>query len=706
MSLSIVTNGDKATPHSSRDNVVTLGNCAQGDESIEGVNDQMSPEIGHFALALALALALVQSILPILGAARGNILWMQSARWSSLGQVFFVSVAFFALMQAFIISDFTVKNVVENSNSLKPMLFKVAGTWGSHEGSLLLWTLILTVFGGAVALFGSNIPQALKARTLSVQAWISVGFLTFMLFTSNPFDRVFPPPSDGQDLNPLLQDVGLAMHPPLLYFGYVGFSIVFSFAVAALIEGRVDAAWARWVRPWTLAAWMSLTAGIALGSWWAYYELGWGGWWFWDPVENVSFMPWLMGTALLHSAIVTEKRDAFKSWTILLAILTFCLSLLGTFIVRSGLLTSVHAFAVDPERGLYILGLLAVTIGGSLALFAWRAPIMEPGGLFKPISREAGLLLNNLILATATGIVLFGTLYPLFYEAMTGGEKLSVGPPFFNGAFIPVMLPLVFAMGLGPYLSWKRADLPGVLQRLRFVAVLAVLAALAVWYLKKGGPVLGYFSLMIAFWLFLATVREWAMRIKLFDGPFSDSRRRARNLPRAAHGMTLAHAGLAVAMFGFIGSTVWKSEEVVFVQPGAEISIGGFDVVFEGVQRVRGPNYIADRGQLTVKRDGQFVSELFPERRTYPVAQTTTTESAIRSTLVGDLYASIANPASEEVSEEGAWTLRILYEPLVNFIWIGSAMLVLGGGLSLSDRRLRVGAPRQKRTASAQVPAE
>ncbi|MGB1215747.1 MAG: heme lyase CcmF/NrfE family subunit, partial [Pikeienuella sp.] len=358
----------------------------------------MTPEVGHFALALALALALVQSVLPILGAKRRNILWMQSARWSAFGQVLFVTVAFLALMQAFITSDFTVKNVVENSNSLKPMLYKVAGTWGSHEGSLLLWTLILTVFGAAVALFGSNIPQALKARTLSVQAWISVGFLTFMLFTSNPFDRVFPPPSDGQDLNPLLQDVGLAMHPPLLYFGYVGFSIVFSFAVAALIEGRVDAAWARWVRPWTLAAWMSLTAGIALGSWWAYYELGWGGWWFWDPVENVSFMPWLMGTALLHSAIVTEKRDAFKSWTILLAILTFSLSLLGTFVVRSGLLTSVHAFAVDPERGLYILGLLAVSIGGSLALFAWRAPMMEPGGLFKPISREAGLLVNNLIL--------------------------------------------------------------------------------------------------------------------------------------------------------------------------------------------------------------------------------------------------------------------------------------------------------------------
>jgi len=481
---------------------------------------------------------------------------------------------------------------------------------------------------------------------------------------------------------------------------------VFSFAVAALIEGRVDAAWARWVRPWTLAAWMSLTAGIALGSWWAYYELGWGGWWFWDPVENVSFMPWLMGTALLHSAIVTEKRGAFKSWTILLAILTFSLSLLGTFIVRSGLLTSVHAFAVDPERGLYILGLLGVSIGGSLALFAWRAPQMEPGGLFKPVSREAGLLINNLILATATGVVLFGTLYPLFYEALTGGDKLSVGPPFFNAAFIPVVLPLVFVMGFGPFLSWKRADLPGILQRLRAVAVISVLATLVVWYVTEGGPVLGYLAILIAIWLFLATMREWTTRIHLFEGSLNNALRRARNLPRSSHGMSLAHAGLAVAMFGFIGSSVWKSEEILFVQAGTEVSIAGFDVTFEGVEQVRGPNYFADRGTLSVSRNDRFLTKLYPERRTYPVAQSSTTESAIRSTMAGDLYASIADPASEEAAARGAWTLRILYEPLVNFIWIGAAMLVLGGGLSLSDRRLRVGAPRRTATHSIKAPAE
>lgn len=659
----------------------------------------MTPELGHFVLALALALALVQSTIPLFGAARGNLLWMRSARSTAFGQVVFVGLAFAALMRAFVVSDFTVLNVANNSHSLKPMIFKVAATWGSHEGSLLLWVFILTIFGAAVAAFGSNLPETLRARTLAMQAWISVGFLSFLLFTSNPFERVFPPPLDGADLNPLLQDIGLAMHPPLLYFGYVGFSIVFSFAAAALIEGRIDTAWARWVRPWTLAAWISLTAGIALGSWWAYYELGWGGWWFWDPVENVSFMPWLLGTALLHSAIVTEKRDAFKSWTILLAILTFSLSLLGTFVVRSGLLTSVHAFAVDPERGLYILGLLAISIGGSLALYAWRAPMMEGGGLFKPISREAGLLLNNLILATATGTVLFGTLYPLFLEAVSG-DKISVGPPFFNGAFVPMMLPLVFVMGLGPFLSWKRADLVGVLQRVRFVVVLAVLATLAIWYFAKGGPVLAYLSILIALWLFFASLREWALRVRLFEVPLQESIRRARNLPRAAHGMTLAHAGVAVLMIGMIGSSVWKSEEIAFVEPGTSVNIAGFDVTFEGVQRVRGPNYIADQGTLRVERGGSFVTALKPERRSYPVAQSTTTELAIRSTLAGDLYASITEPSLDKAEESGAWTLRILYEPFVGLLWLGAAMLVIGGSLSLSDRRFRVGAPQSSKARS------
>ncbi len=653
----------------------------------------MIPELGHFALTLALMTAVVQGILPIWGAARGNVVWMRSAISTASLQCVLIAIAFSALMRSFVVSDFTVVNVVENSHSLKPLLFKVAGTWGSHEGSLLLWTLILAVFGAGVALLGKNIPTSLKARTLSVQAWISIGFLSFMVFTSNPFDRVFPPPMDGNDLNPLLQDVGLAMHPPLLYIGYVGFSIVFSFAVAALIEGRVDPAWARWVRPWTLAAWVALTGGIALGSWWAYYELGWGGWWFWDPVENVSFMPWLLGTALLHSAIVTEKRGAFKSWTILLAILTFSLSLLGTFIVRSGLLTSVHAFAVDPERGMYILGLLIISIGGSLTLYAVRAPKMELGGLFAPISREGGLLINNLLLALATATVLFGTLYPLFLEAVTG-DKISVGPPFFNASFIPIMLPLVVMMGIGPFLSWKRADLQGVFDRLKWVAIIAMLSALVVWYIQTKGPALAVLSMAIAVWLLVATLREWSLRIKLGQVGIEESLDRLRRVPRSAHGMTMAHAGLAVCMFGFVGSSAWKSEEILFVEPGTQVQIAGFDVTFEGTERVQGPNYVAAVGILNVSKNGRAITVLRPERRTYPVAQSQTTEAAIRSTPAGDLYASITEPASEDAG--GKWTLRILYEPLVGLVWLGSLMLVLGGLLSLSDRRLRVGAPKRK----------
>ncbi|MEM7469767.1 MAG: heme lyase CcmF/NrfE family subunit [Pseudomonadota bacterium] len=659
----------------------------------------MIPELGQFALTLALMATLVQSVIPIWGAARGNSVWMASGQATAVTQAVLCMFAFGALMQAYIVSDFTVLNVVENSHSLKPMIYKVAGTWGNHEGSLLLWVLILALFGAGVALLGSNIPDGLKARTLSVQAWISVGFLSFMIFTSNPFERVFPPPLDGTDLNPLLQDFGLAIHPPLLYIGYVGFSIVFSFAVAALIEGRVDPAWARWVRPWTLVSWMALTGGIALGSWWAYYELGWGGWWFWDPVENVSFMPWLAGTALLHSAIVTEKRDTFKAWTILLAILTFSLSLLGTFIVRSGLLTSVHAFAVDPERGMYILILLGISILGSLALFAWRAPSMEGGGLFAPISREAGLLINNLLIATATATVLFGTLYPLFLEAITG-EKISVGPPFFNASFIPITLPLILVMGLGPHLSWKRADLPGVLARLKWLGVLVLVATLVVGWFMHGGPLLATISMGIAFWLIGATIQDWARRAKLFQpGAWA----RIKRQPRASHGMSLAHLGLAVLMMGAIGASAWKQDTVSFAEPGTVVPIAGFDVEFVEINQVRGPNYIAQVATLNVTREGDFVTQLFPERRLYPVAGSTTTESDIRQTLAGDLYVSIAEPASEQA--KGLWTLRLIYEPLVNFLWIGSVMLVLGGALSLSDRRLRVGAPRAKAPLGA-TPAE
>jgi cytochrome c-type biogenesis protein CcmF len=664
----------------------------------------MIPEIGQFALSLALIAALVQSVVPMLGAARGNRLWMELGGATASAQFMLLLVAFAALMWSFVVSDFTVVNVVENSNSLKPMIYKIAGTWGSHEGSLLLWVLILALFGAGVHWFGANVPLSLKARTLAVQGWIGLGFLSFMIFTSNPFDRVFPAPLDGTDLNPLLQHIGLVLHPPLLYLGYVGLSIVFSFAVAALIEGRVDPAWARWVRPWTLAAWISLTGGIALGSWWAYYELGWGGWWFWDPVENVSFMPWLLATALLHSAIVTEKRDTFKSWTILLAILAFSMSLFGTFIVRSGLLTSVHAFAVDPERGIYILGLLGVTIGGSLALYAWRAPSMEGGGLYTPISREAGLLMNNLLLATATATVLFGTLYPLLLEAITG-DKISVGPPFFNMTFNPIMMPLLAIMAVGPFLSWKRADLPGVLLRLKWVALVVFCVALFVWYLDTGGPVMGVIAAALGVWLILSSAVEWADRIKLGRASFAESRRRAANLPRAAHGMTLAHLGLGIAVLGMVGSSAFKSDDVILAERGTVVEMAGYTLTFEGVQEVQGPNYIAQRANIRVERDGAFVEVLTPESRIYPVAGMPTTESSVRQTILGDLYVSIARPASD--AGAGQWILRVIYEPLINWLWAGSIMMVIAGFLSLSDRRLRVGAPKRARSAPANAtPAE
>jgi cytochrome c-type biogenesis protein CcmF len=649
------------------------------------------PETGHFALTLALFVAIFQSVVPVVGASLRNARWMQTADATAKVQFVLIGIAFGALMWSFVVGDYSVLNVVENSHSLKPILYKVAATWGSHEGSLLLWVLILAAFGAAVAIRGANLPASLKARTLSVQAWITVGFVSFMLLTSNPFERLASPPLNGQDLNPLLQDIGLALHPPLLYLGYVGFSIVFSFAVAALLEGRVDAAWARWVRPWTLAAWIFLTAGIALGAWWAYYELGWGGWWFWDPVENVSFMPWLLGTALLHSAIVTEKRGTFQSWTVLLAILTFSLSLMGTFIVRSGLLTSVHAFAVDPERGIYILAMFGVTVVGSLSLFAWRAPQMEGGGLFAPISREAGLLLNNLFLSVGAAVVLIGTLYPLFLEAVSG-EKISVGPPFFNSSFVPLSLGLLFVMGVGPHLSWKRADLRGIVSRLRAVALLALLGGLAVWYIQTGGPAMAVLAIVGAVWLGLSTLLEWGRRVKLFDCSLGDTVRRIRSQPRAAHGMTVAHLGLAVCVIGFVGSSAWKQEIVAFAETGDTFEIANYSLELRGVTNVTGPNYTAQRAILQVWRNDKTVTVLTPERRYYDVAEMQTTEAAIHSTLAGDLYVTLSVVERNGANE---WTLRMIYEPLVGFIWGGVFLLVLGGLFSLSDRRLRIGAPRQ-----------
>ncbi|MEE2689398.1 MAG: heme lyase CcmF/NrfE family subunit [Pseudomonadota bacterium] len=661
----------------------------------------MIVEIGHFAMILALCVAIVQASVPLIGAARGDRGWMRVAGPTSVVQLVLLTISFLALTYAYVTSDFSVKNVAANSNSLKPLIYKVSGVWGNHEGSMLLWVLILALFGAIVAGFGQNLPPGLKARTLSVQAMVSVGFLFFITLTSNPFERLVPAPLDGQGLNPLLQDLGLALHPPILYIGYVGFSISFSFAVAALIEGKVDAAWARWVRPWTLLAWLFLTAGIALGSWWAYYELGWGGWWYWDPVENASFMPWLVGTALLHSAIVVEKRDALKSWTILLAIITFSLSLIGTFLVRSGVLTSVHAFATDPDRGVFILGLLVIAIGGSLALYAWRAPALQSSGLFQPISREGGLVLNNLLLMTATATVFLGTLYPLFLEAF-GGEKVSVGPPFFNATFIPLMVPLVVALGIGPLLPWKRADIAGALARLKVAFFAAGIVALVTAYFTWGKSVLGALGIGLAGWLAVGVLIELGERIGVGHATASDVLKRAIGLPRAAWGMTLAHFGLAITVAGITGAGLWQVESIQIMKPGDTVVVSGYEFKFDGADRVRGPNYAAERGRFTVRDRGKVLTVLEPERRRYLVSEQDTTEAAILTTAMYDLYAVLGEP-----NGKGGWTTRLYYKPLVPWLWIGSLVMVFGGIVSLTDRRLRIGAPSRRRVDGiAPMPAE
>ena len=648
----------------------------------------MIAELGHFALVLALMVALAQSIVPMVGAMRANARMMAVAETAAAAQLALVLVAFGALTYSYVVSDFSVANVAANSNSLQPMLYKVSGVWGNHEGSLLLWVLILAIYGAMVAIFGNNLPPTLKARVLSVQAIIAVGFMAFLLLTSNPFDRVFPPPVDGRDLNPLLQDPGLAFHPPMLYAGYVGLSTAFSFAVAALIEGKVDAAWARWVRPWTLVAWGFLTAGIVLGSWWAYYELGWGGFWFWDPVENASFMPWLVATALLHSAIVVEKRDTLKGWTILLAIVGFSLSLIGTFLVRSGVLTSVHAFATDPERGLFILLLLVVAIGGSLTLFAVRAPIMKGGGLFRPISREGGLVLNNLLLSTAAATVLLGTLYPLFLDVLEMG-KVSVGAPFFNATFVPLMIPLIIAAGFGPMLSWKRGDMEASLHRLKYAALAAVILTIFAAWMSWGLEVLGVAGMALAAWLGCATLAEFADRIGLGRGSLGNSLRRARGLPRSAWGMTVTHFGLAVVVAGITGASLWRTEAIQEMKIGESVDVAGYNYTLDKVENLRGPNYFIERGTFTIRHNGEIYTVLEPENRRFFVQQRETTEAAIHTSFMKDLYVVLGDET------DGVWVTRIYNNPLVPWMWMGSLIMVLGGALSLSDRRLRVGAPKR-----------
>ena len=659
----------------------------------------MSAELGHFALVLALALALVQATVPMYGARTHDPILMGVAGPTALVQFAFVAFAFAALTACYVNSDFSVLNVVQNSHSLQPTVYKFTSVWGNHEGSMLLWVLILALFGALVALFGSNLPLGLKASVLAVQSWIAAAFYLFILLTSNPFLRIAEPPFEGRDLNPVLQDIGLAVHPPMLYLGYVGFSISFSFAVAALIEGRIDAAWARWVRPWTLAAWMFLTLGIAMGSYWAYYELGWGGWWFWDPVENASFMPWLAGTALLHSALVMEKRNALKVWTILLAILTFSLSLIGTFLVRSGVLTSVHTFASDPTRGVFILAILVLFIGGGLALFAWRAPMLKQGGLFAPISREGALVLNNLFLTAACATVFVGTLYPLALEALTD-EKISVGAPFFIATFGPLFIPLLLAMPFGPLLAWKRGDLPGVAQRLFAAAAIGLVGIAATFAIAGGGPVLAPFGVGVALFVMAGAITELVERTALLRVPLRIALQRAAGLPRASWGSVFAHFGMGVTLLGIVGETQWGTERIVSLKPNEIVSIQGYDVRFDGVVPRQGPNYRELIGKFTVLRDGQVIGVLEPAKRSFPVRGTATTEAALMTRGASQLYLSLGDP-----NPDGSVALRLYHKPLVLLNWLGAVVMVVGGGLSLSDRRLRVGAPKPARKPALQ-PAE
>lgn len=659
----------------------------------------MTAELGHFVLIVAFGVALLQMVVPMIGASRGWVPLMQTAVTAAVVQLVLTALAFAALMLAFVQSDFSLEIVALNSHSAKPMLYKVTGTWGNHEGSMLLWILILALFGAAVAVFGGNLPLRLKARVLAVQASIAAAFFAFLIFTSNPFARLANPPVDGNDLNPLLQDPGLAFHPPFLYLGYVGVSIAFSFAIAALIEGRVDAAWARWVRPWTLAAWVFLTIGIALGSWWAYYELGWGGWWFWDPVENASFMPWLISAALLHSAIVVEKRETLKSWTVLLAILAFSFSLIGTFIVRSGVLTSVHAFAVDPERGVFILGILVVFIGGALALYAWRAPSLASNAVFGTVSRESALVLNNLLLSVSAAVVLFGTMWPLIAEFFWG-VKISVGEPFFDMAFTPFMIVLAMLLPLGAAMPWKRGQLGVGMRPLWGVLCLSLAAGALMWTLTTGGRMMGAVGLFLALWVVLGTLTELAGRIRLGRAPIGDSLRRLGNLPGADIGKSVAHAGFGFLIFGISMVTALEVEDIRVVKPDDAFSLGGYDFVFEGAQRFTGPNYSGERGFAAVSRNGAQIVTLMPEKRFYPVQQMPTTEAAIHSTITRDVYVALG-----EQQDGGGWALRTYVKPFVGWIWIGSIVMALGGLISLTDRRYRIGIGARQRSGAA-VPAE
>ena len=656
----------------------------------------MIAEVGQLALLLALAVSLVQGSLPLLGAARNRADWMALARPAAQVQCLLVMLAFGCLTAAFVQNDFSVLYVATNSNSELPLQYRLAAVWGGHEGSLLLWMLMLSGWTVAVARYSEHLPQAVVARILAVMGLVAVGFLLFTLITSNPFDRLLPAAADGRDLNPLLQDPGMIFHPPLLYMGYVGFSVAFAFAVAALIGGNLDATWARWTRPWTLAAWLFLTLGIALGSWWAYYELGWGGWWFWDPVENASFMPWLVGTALIHSLAVTEKRGAFKSWTVLLAIMAFSLSLLGTFLVRSGVLSSVHAFATDPRRGLFILALLVVAIGGSLALYAWRAPKVGLGARFELVSRESMLLANNVMLVVAMGTVLLGTLYPLLLDAM-GLGKISVGPPYFESVFVPVMTPLVFLMGIGPLARWRQAELPDLARRLRWAAGLTVVAALLTGWLAGHISWLATLGFMMSWWIVFSIATDLVERLKPAGANPVNLLARLRLLPRSMLGMMLAHLGIAAFAFGVSMVNTYGVERDLKMDIGDTTEMAGYTFTFRGVRDVPGPNYAAVRGLLEVTRNGKAVATMHPEKRIYRVQQNPMTEAAINSGFTRDLFIALGEPVGGS-----AWTVRVYYKPFVTWIWGGCVLMALGGIVAAADRRYRA---RRSETATDKTAA-
>ncbi len=651
----------------------------------------MIPEIGQFALVVAFCIAITQAVVPLAGAGLGVQRWVAVAVPAALAQLLFVALSYACLTWAFLQNDFSVLYVARNSNSELPLIYRISGVWGAHEGSLLLWALVLSVWTGAVALFTSTVPRIMRARVLAVLGFVSCGFLSFIIITSNPFERLLPAALDGGDLNPLLQDIGLAIHPPMLYIGYVGFAVAFAFSIAALISGQVDAAWARWSRPWTNVAWLFLTLGIALGSWWAYYELGWGGWWFWDPVENASFMPWLVGTALMHSLAITEKRGTFKAWTALLAIFAFSLSLLGTFLVRSGVLTSVHAFATDPERGVFILGFLVLVVGGSLALYAWRAPMLKSAAQTRLLSRDGALLANNILLAVVTFAILLGTLYPIAIDAM--GSKISVGPPYFNFMFILLTAPLGVLMGVGMLLRWKSDSLQRLVGKLQVPAIVALLLALLL-SLALPRFYWGAFA-GIAMALWIAITIGLAVQERLRNRSLANA---LRSTPAGFYGMLLGHLGIAVFIVGVSLTSLYNQEKDLRMAPGDTYSVAGYEFTFHGVRRYNVNNYVATRGGFTVRSEsGNYRVDLFPEKRTYRVQQSPMTEAAIDAGLTRDLFIALGEP----LDDQGAWAVRIYYKPFIRWIWLGAIIMAIGGLFAASDRRYR----RLARTASAPTDA-